>query len=594
MPTIHFKGKTFVQNHHLAVKYHQLVPKKELSLTDKVSLHDNLIIQGDNLKALKALLPTYAGKIKCIYIDPPYNTGNESWVYNDNVNSPMLQEWFGKVVDKEDLTRHDKWLCMMMPRLKLIREFLSADGSIYVSIDDNEDHRLRALLDEVFDMENFVQTIVWQKNSGGGNDANSIASSHEYILVYAKNKLGSNYRIYNLPPSEEMIKSFNLEDEFIKTRGKYTLRNLNDFSIGDRPGLHYDIECPDGEILLGEEHRWRCDEKKFEKRIKENRIVFQQNDDDEWQVFYKQYINEQKEEIEIDEDGTVLSLGKKPSSLLIKLAFTGEGKKDLKEIFGITPFNYPKPVELIKTLLTIACKKSDIILDAFGGSGTTAQAVIELNKKDEGSRKFIIIQEDEVIKQKVYINKKTGKEVERPKKGETKSEVIAKPFVIDDKVKLEKVVDVILNRTKKVIKGIPNARRLEIQTKSDTTFSYFELGETIEMESLLKGKNLPSFTEFARYLFYTATGEEFNEKSVNEKTGFIGESKNYEAYLFYKADIDWLKKNALTLELCKSLPKFKNKQRLVFAPAKYVDDHTLLEFRIDFCQLPYEIYRIQK
>jgi adenine-specific DNA-methyltransferase len=262
--------------------------------------------------------------------------------------------------------------------------------------------------------------------------------------------------------------------------------------------------------------------------------------------------------------------------------------------FGITPFNYPKPVELIKTLLTIACKKSDIILDAFGGSGTTAQAVIELNKKDEGSRKFIIIQEDEVIKQKVYINKKTGKEVERPKKGETKSEVIAKPFVIDDKVKLEKVVDVILNRTKKVIKGIPNARRLETQTKSDTTFSYFELGETIEMESLLKGKNLPSFTEFARYLFYTATGEEFNEKSVNEKTGFIGESKNYEAYLFYKADIDWLKKNALTLELCKSLPKFKNKQRLVFAPAKYVDDHTLLEFRIDFCQLPYEIYRIQK
>ena len=124
MPTIHFKGKTFVQNHHLAVKYHQLLPKKELSLTDKVSLHDNLIIQGDNLKALKALLPTYAGKINCICIDPPYNTGtdNGKWVYNDNVNSPMIKEWLGKVVDKEDLTRHDKWLCMMMPRLKLLKE----------------------------------------------------------------------------------------------------------------------------------------------------------------------------------------------------------------------------------------------------------------------------------------------------------------------------------------------------------------------------------------------------------------------------------------------------------------------------------------
>ena len=149
-------------------------------------------------------------------------------------------------------------------------------------------------------------------------------------------------------------------------------------------------------------------------------------------------------------------------------------------------------------------------------------------------------------------------------------------------------------RLRKVIKGVKKAKNELLKKGTGGTFSYFELGNTIEMESLLKGKNLPSFTEFARYLFYTATGEEFNEKSVNEKTGFIGESKNYEAYLFYKADIDWLKKNALTLELCKSLPKFKNKQRLVFAPAKYVDDHTLLEFRVDFCQLPYEIYRIQK
>ena len=155
MPTLHFKGKTFVQNHHLAVKYHQLVPKKEFSLTDKVSLHDNLIIQGDNLKALKALLPTYAGKVKCIYIDVPYNTGNENWVYNDNVNSPMIQEWLGKVVDIEDLTRHDKWLCMMMPRLKLLRELLSEDGVIFISCDDNELANLRVLLNEIFGESNF-------------------------------------------------------------------------------------------------------------------------------------------------------------------------------------------------------------------------------------------------------------------------------------------------------------------------------------------------------------------------------------------------------------------------------------------------------
>jgi len=132
MPTLHFKGKVFVQNHHLAVPYHELVPVKAKGLTKKPSLRDdNLIIQGDNLKALKALLPTYHGKVKCIYIDPPYNTGKkDKWVYNDNVNSPMMKDWLGKEVDREDLTRHDKWCCMMMPRLKLLRELLTDDGAI--------------------------------------------------------------------------------------------------------------------------------------------------------------------------------------------------------------------------------------------------------------------------------------------------------------------------------------------------------------------------------------------------------------------------------------------------------------------------------
>lgn len=186
MPTLQFKGKTFVQNHHLSVKYHQLVPKKELSLTDKISLHDNLIIQGDNLKALKALLPTYAGKIKCIYIDPPYNTGNEGWVYNDNVNSPMIKDWLGKVVDKEDMTRHDKWLCLMMPRLKLLRELLSEDGAIFISLDDNEQHNLRCLLDEVFGVDNFVANIIWEKSDSPKMDSEYFSHSHDHIILYAK------------------------------------------------------------------------------------------------------------------------------------------------------------------------------------------------------------------------------------------------------------------------------------------------------------------------------------------------------------------------------------------------------------------------
>src|SRR3990167_3266456 len=169
MATLNFKGKTFVQNHHLAVKYHQLVPKKDKSLTDKVSLNDNLIIHGDNLKALKALLPTYAGKIKCIYIDPPYNTCNEGWAYNDNVSHPMFKDWLGKVVDKEDLTRHDKWLCMMMPRLKLLRELLSEDGVVFISIDDNEVSSLKMLMDEIFDETKFIAQLVWKSRQNKDN-----------------------------------------------------------------------------------------------------------------------------------------------------------------------------------------------------------------------------------------------------------------------------------------------------------------------------------------------------------------------------------------------------------------------------------------
>lgn len=182
MAQIQFKGKSFVQNHHLLVKYHEIVLIKKKSLTDKVSLHDNLVIHGDTLKALKALFPLYAGKIKCIYIDPPYNTGNEKWAYNDNVSSPMMQEWLGKVVDREDLTRHDKWLYMMMPRLKILRDLLKEDGVIFISIDDNEIHHLRMLMDEIFGESNRIENIVWQKKYTRNNDARDFSGNHDHIF----------------------------------------------------------------------------------------------------------------------------------------------------------------------------------------------------------------------------------------------------------------------------------------------------------------------------------------------------------------------------------------------------------------------------
>ncbi len=236
------------------------------------------------------------------------------------------------------------------------------------------------------------------------------------------------------------------------------------------------------------------------------------------------------------------------------LSSTAEaGKNELNQILGVKhEFDTRKTLNLLKYFIYITCDKNSIILDSFAGSGTTAQAVLELNKEDGGNRKFILIEQED------YANTITAERVRR------------------------------------VIKGVKTSKDENLKKGLGGTFSYFELGKVIEMESILKGKNLPLFKEFARYLFYTATGEEFDEKAMNEKTGFIGTSRNYDAYLFYKPDLEWLKKNALTLELCKSLPRHEGKQRLVFAPAKYVDDYTLSEYRIDFCQLPYEIYRIQK
>ena len=187
MPSLQFKGKVFVENHHLAVPFHELQPVRAKGLSEKASLHDNLIVEGDNLASLKALLPIYHGKVKCIYIDPPYNTGNEGWAYNDKVNSPMMREWLGRVVDRDDLTRHDKWCCMMLPRLKLLRELLRDDGAIFVSIDDNEVHRLRSLMDEVFGEENFLATAIWQKVFSPKNTAKHFSEDHDFILIYARN-----------------------------------------------------------------------------------------------------------------------------------------------------------------------------------------------------------------------------------------------------------------------------------------------------------------------------------------------------------------------------------------------------------------------
>ena len=210
MPTLEFKGKPHIYAHHLTVSHRPLVPYPAKSL-DPAGADDNLIVHGDNLHALKALLPRYAGRVKCVYIDPPYNTGSQSWVFNDNVNSPLMREWLNQTVDGEDLQRHDKWLCMMWPRLQLLKELLSDDGVIFVSIDDHEHHHLKVLMDEIFDEPSFVSSLAAVLNLKGSRDNRGFTTTHENVLMYEKTPRGA--KLQEVPVTEDEMGDW-LEDEF--------------------------------------------------------------------------------------------------------------------------------------------------------------------------------------------------------------------------------------------------------------------------------------------------------------------------------------------------------------------------------------------
>jgi adenine-specific DNA-methyltransferase len=584
MAGLTFKGKSFVQNYHLLVKYHQLIPRKDKSLTDKVSLRDNLIIHGDNLKALKALLPMYGGKVKCIYIDPPYNTGNENWPYNDNVNSPMMQDWLGKVVDREDLTRHDKWLCMMMPRLKILHDLLADRGVIFISADDNEVHRLRCLGDEVFGEHNFVCNFVWHSRGHTDNQF-QVKINHEHILCYAKRadstELGfvvdpSTRKESNLwkglaensitkngpgnPPSEVTLpagfpcraESLNLPRTKIPPGLIEDLNNQVLTSSGLKrkyPGVAFPLRLSPMhvkdfrltkpcKVLSG----W-ANLKKLSRFIESACVPIPDGDGEEL-TFY------------LSENGVVYyrrdrERARNILSVLQDFGTTEQQRSELETI-GIS-FKYPKPKSLIQHLIQIgAADPASIVLDSFAGSGTTAHGVLQQNAEDGGRRRFILIECED------YAEKVTAERVRR------------------------------------VIKGVARAKDENLRRGLSGTFSYFDLGPAIEMESILSGDSLPTYRDLARYVFYTATGEEFDETAVDEKRSFIGESKQYLVYLFYAPDLEYLKTTALTLDRANALGPYAGKRRLVFAPTKYLDQDHLDERRIDFAQLPFEIYQLVK
>ena len=339
-----------------------------------ISINDNFIIKGNNLLALHSLKKVYKGKIKLIYIDPPYNTGGDGFNYNDSFN-------------------HSAWLTFMKNRLDVAKELLNNDGIIYISCDDRENAYLKVLCDEVFGRDNFITNLIWRKKAGGGNDSQDIAVEHEYILAYRKQNNG----IYKMPLDEKTLQSYKLKDAKEKTHGKFKTKDLNDPSLSDSSGLHYDVTCPDKVILKGNAHQWKCNEATFNKRLADDRIVFKKIKN-KWRVHYKIYVNEEKGELRYDDNGKVVQRGKNLTSILYNTALNKDGSNDIKHIFdGEKPFSYPKPVKLLETLILSATKENDIILDFFAGSGTTAEAVISINANTKSHRKFILVEQMDYI-----------------------------------------------------------------------------------------------------------------------------------------------------------------------------------------------------
>lgn len=400
MPTLSWRGKDAVLNHHLEVPYRLL--KCEGALSAGTPGSGNLIVEGDNLQALKALLPYYKGQVKCIYIDPPYNTGNEGWIYNDRVNAPEIKAWLGEVVGKEaeDLNRHDKWLCMMWPRLKLLKEFLRPDGGIFVSIDDNETASLRLIMDEVFGHTAFRGNIVWQHSLQAKGYSGTLSIHHNHLVVYGMDE----FLFGDLARTDDHNVNYSNPDN--DPRGPWRASDVRNALV--RKNLMYDIQTPSGKVIKHPPKGWRFSKETFEEELGAGKIVFSK---DETRIIRKIYLADQT--------------GRVPESIwhASEAGTTREATSEIDSIFdGKRVFETPKPVRLLQRVLEISTSPGDLILDSFAGSGTTAHAVMKLNAEDGGDRKFLLVEMEPKIARPV-----TAERVRRVAEGYTnaKGEAVA-------------------------------------------------------------------------------------------------------------------------------------------------------------------------
>lgn len=534
MPTLDWIGKKAVVNHHNEVPFHLLREEKGLSVGEPGS--GNLIVEGDNLIALKALLPYYAGQVKCIYIDPPYNTGNENWVYNDNVNSPEIRRWLGKVVggEAEDLSRHDKWLCMMYPRLSLLREMLSEDGSIFVSIDDNEISHLRDVMDEVFGKKNFITTVIWQKVYSPKNTARHFSEDHDYIIVYAKN--ADTWRPRLIPRSEEQDSAYKNRDD--DPRGPWKTGDLsarNPYSLGT-----YEIVCPSGRIIPRPPKGmyWRVSKEKFLELDADKRIWWGKEGNAIPQI--KRFLSEVKR-------------GVVPQTIWFykDVGHTQDAKKELIQLVDFpdsqSVFITPKPTKLLSRILHVASDEDSLILDSFAGSGTTGHAVLQLNKQDGGSRRFILVEMEPEISRNVTVER-----LKRVSAGHAKADG-------------------------KRVEGLGSG------------FRYCTLGESCFDEA---GRINPGITydELASYVFFTETGEPMPEDNEDSRP-LLGIHGGRAIYLLYNGVLKDKKLNGgnvLTQKILANLTAHDG-PKVIFGTACRLSPSRLKKENVIFRQIPYEI-----
>lgn len=610
MPELSFKGKEFVHNHHLTVPHRPLVPDPAKGI-GPARLDGNLIIQGDNLHALKSLLPLYAGKVDCIFIDPPYNTGNEGWSYNDNVNSPMLQAWLREnPIGIEDGLRHDKWCAMMWPRLKLLYELLGEAGSFWMTLDDNEVHRARAMCDLIFGEDSFMHCFIWRKVDSPNDNKVAVTTDHDYLLCYCKDPEQAHFSPMMAPGILEAYGNTDdsgrlFRDRLLKKNGKNSLRR-------DRPSMFFPITAPDGSTILplhdnGEEARWAAGEQSVEEHVRNGTLIWKRRERDGQQVWVP-YTREFAPDLPTRPYPTIWS----------DVSTMRQAKAMLRDIFSTADlFDTPKPVDLIERVLGLVARPNAIVLDSFAGSGTTAHAVLAANKTDGGDRKFILVECED------YADTLTAERVRRVIEGyaftgNQREELLKHSLTFTDLRRADRLLNQIASIEnleshrfdrieKKVRDGVLTVEGVKaVADRAEGLgghFTYCTLGEAMDIDKMLTGEHLPDFAQLGALLFHTATSEALDPATATapdaQGLGYLGESAAFHVWLIYRPELAFLQSReaALTLAKARMLAEAKpGKRHLVFAPAKFVSQKLLDDERIpvEFAPLPWALYRVER